>query len=200
MAIMGVARFERFFRVAADLGVDKDDLKRYNEFVHHKLYDLLIIGQGTARANDRGIIMPFDLPITKGLQESMHRFNNLDEDVELQPILEHLATLPALDLLVNEETQARLPAVAGGLSVALATTFKIIDPKLRNPQTTHWERSFENLRSAVVGRVSDTPGQVPCRCSVDSTRPGTGLGFRLCFVPCLVSCSSMATRRVGAPR
>jgi Domain of unknown function (DUF1931) len=143
VAIMGVARFERFFRVTADLRVDKDDLKRYNDFVHHKLYDLLIIGQGTARANDRGIIRPFDLPITKGLQESMHRFKNFDEDVELQPILEHLATLPPLDLLVDEETQARLPAVAGGLSVALAATFKIIDPKLKNPQTTHWERAFE---------------------------------------------------------
>jgi len=29
------------------------------------------------------------------------------------------------------------------LSVALAATFKIMDPKLKNPQTTHWERTFE---------------------------------------------------------
>ena len=43
MAIMGVARFERFFRSAAGLNVDKDDLKRYNDFVHHKLYDLLMM-------------------------------------------------------------------------------------------------------------------------------------------------------------
>ena len=142
MAIMGVARFERFFRSAAGLNVDKDDLKRYNDFVHHKLHDLLMMGQATARANDRGLIMPFDLPITKGLQESIHRFQKLDEDIELQPVLEHLATLPPLDLLVDEDTQARLPAVAGGLSVALAEASKIIDPKLKNPGSVHWEQAF----------------------------------------------------------
>ncbi len=142
MAIMGVARFERFFRSAAGLHVDKDDLKRYNDFVHHKLYDLLIMGQATARANDRGLVMPFDLPITKGLQESIHRFQKLDEDIELQPILEQLATLPPLDLLVDEDTQARLPAAVGGLSVALAEAFKIIDPKLKNPGSAHWEQAF----------------------------------------------------------
>ena len=86
--------------------------------------------------------MAFDLPITKGLQESIHRFQKLDEDIELQPVLEHLATLPPLDLLVYEDTQARLPAVAGGLSVALAEAFKIIHPKLKNPGSAHWEQAF----------------------------------------------------------
>ena len=45
MAIIGVPRFDRFFRSAAGLDVDKDDLKRYNDFVHHKLHDLLMMGQ-----------------------------------------------------------------------------------------------------------------------------------------------------------
>jgi hypothetical protein len=30
----------------------------------------------------------------------------------------------------------------GGLSVALAQTFRIIDPGLKNPQTEQWERAF----------------------------------------------------------
>ncbi|MGZ3297268.1 MAG: DUF1931 family protein, partial [Xanthobacteraceae bacterium] len=41
---MGVARFERFFRAAAGLDVDKEDLKRYADFVNRKIYDLLIRG------------------------------------------------------------------------------------------------------------------------------------------------------------
>ena len=94
MAVMGVAKFERFFRAAARLHVDKNDLKRYNDFVHQKLYDLLIMAQATARANDRGIIMPFDLPVTQGLQQSIHRFEKLDVEIEVEPILQHLATLP----------------------------------------------------------------------------------------------------------
>jgi len=63
MPVMGVAKFERFFRLAAGLDVDKSDLKRYNEFVNHKLYDLILM----ARANARDVIEPYDLPITKGV-------------------------------------------------------------------------------------------------------------------------------------
>jgi hypothetical protein len=39
MAVIGVTKFERFFRVAAGLDVDKADLKRLDEFVNKKLYD-----------------------------------------------------------------------------------------------------------------------------------------------------------------
>ena len=70
--VMSVARFERFFRIAAGLNVDKQDLKRYSDFINQKVYDLLLRGEATARANGRLIIEPFDLPITKGLQESIH--------------------------------------------------------------------------------------------------------------------------------
>jgi Domain of unknown function (DUF1931) len=44
-------------------------------------------------------------------------------------------------LAYSSETETRLPEIAGGISVALARSFKIIDPELKNPQTEHWERS-----------------------------------------------------------
>jgi hypothetical protein len=141
MPVMGVARFERFFRAAAGLDVDKDDLKRYNDFIDHKLYDLLLMGQATAKANHRDILEPFDLPITKGLQESIHTFRALDEEVELAPILEQLAAYPPLDTTPSDEAEARLPEIVGGLSLSLARTFKIMDPDRKNPQTTQWERA-----------------------------------------------------------
>jgi hypothetical protein len=142
MHVVGVPRFERLFRLAAGLDVDKADLKRYSDFINRKIYDLLIRGQAAAKANDRDVIEPFDLPITKGLQESIHEFRELDEELELKPILEHLTSQPPLDLAYGVETETRLPEVAGGLSLALARTFKIIDPDLKNPQSHHWERSF----------------------------------------------------------
>ena len=128
MALMGIAKFERFFRLAAGLDVDKSDLKRYSDFVNQKIYDLLLRGQAAAKANGRVIIEPFDPPITKGLQERIHEFGNIDEQIELKPIIDYLAALLPLEL-------------AGGISVALARTFKIIDPALKNPQSEHWERS-----------------------------------------------------------
>jgi hypothetical protein len=141
--VMSVARFERFFRTAAGLNVDKQDLKRFSEFVNHKVYDLLVCGVGIARANGRNTIAPFDLPITKGLQECIHAFKAIDETIELEPILDHLTARPPLDLPYGGETEAELPAIVGGLGVALARAFKIIDPDLKHPATEHWRRSFQ---------------------------------------------------------
>jgi hypothetical protein len=72
MRLMSANKFERFFRVEAGLNVDRTDLKRHNEFVNQKIYDLLIRAEAAAKANDRDIIRPVDLPITKGLQERIH--------------------------------------------------------------------------------------------------------------------------------
>jgi hypothetical protein len=143
MAVMAIPKFERFFRGAGDVDVDKDDLKRYNDFVNQKLYDLLLVGQAAARFNDRGDLEFWDLPITKGLQESIHRFRKMDEDLELQPILDQLALRPQLDVLYGTDLEERLPEVVGGISLALAQSFRIIDPKLTNPSSEHWERAFQ---------------------------------------------------------
>jgi len=142
MPVMAVHRFERFFRRVGGLDVDKQDLKRYSDFVLDKTYDMLVIAQATAKANGRDVIEKVDLPVTKGLQECVHDFRKLDEDVEVAPILQRMAAVPPLDVTVSEEAMDRLPAVVGGLSVALARTFKVLDPEVKNPQSSHWERSF----------------------------------------------------------
>ena len=143
MPVMSVAKFERFFRAAAGLDIDKADLKRYIDFINEKIHDLLIRGEAGAKANGRGIIQPSDLPITKGLQECIHQFRELDEEIELKPVLEQLAGLPPLDLAVSTDTEQRLPAIVGGLSLALARSFTIVHPGLKNPQTEHWECAIQ---------------------------------------------------------
>jgi hypothetical protein len=90
----GHTKFERFFR-AVGVDVDRDDIKRYLDFVNDALYDLLLIGQATAKANVRDVILPWDLPVTKGLQESV------------RPILESLAARPPLDAALADDTQER---------------------------------------------------------------------------------------------
>jgi Domain of unknown function (DUF1931) len=139
---IGVSNFERFFRAGASLDVDKDDLRRYEDFVNRKVRDLLLIGRAAARANGRDVIEPWDLPITKGLQETIHDFRGMDEAAEVRPMLEQIVAIPPQELAYSEETEDRLPEIAGGLSLALARAFKIIEPRLKNPQTEHWERAF----------------------------------------------------------
>jgi hypothetical protein len=146
MPVMGFTKFERFFRAAGGVSVDRDDIKRYLDFVNDVIYDLLLIGQATAKANVRDVIEPWDLPITKGLQESMHQFEKLEEEIELQPILESLAARPPLDVTLDEQTEARLPLIFGGISVALAKTFKFIDAELKAVHTEEWERTFSLFR------------------------------------------------------
>ena len=73
------------------------------------------------------------------MQESIHKFKELEETIELRPILDRLTARPPLDLDLSEETEAALPTVGGGVSIAL----KIIDPELKNPQARHWERAFQ---------------------------------------------------------
>jgi hypothetical protein len=104
---------------------------------------LLVVGEEAARLNGRKTIEPFHLPITQGLRHCIEEFRALDEEIELGPILDHLAARPPLDLPYGEETEKDLPAIVGGLSVALARSFKIIDPAMKNPSTEHWQRSFQ---------------------------------------------------------
>ena len=143
---MGFTKFERFFRVAGGVVVDKDDVKRYLDFVNDAIYNLLLMGQATAKANVRDIIEPWDLPITKGLQECMHQFRALDEEIELRPILEDLTARPPLAAALSQETQDDLPIIFGGISVALARTFKIVSSELKAVHTEEWDRSFRLFR------------------------------------------------------
>lgn len=117
MAVIAVSAFERMFSEAADLDVDKNDLKRYQDFVHRKLADLLTRAEATAKANGRDVIELSDLPITKGLQESIHEYRRLDQGPGGAADARGARIRPLLDLAVADETDAALPEIAGALSV-----------------------------------------------------------------------------------
>jgi hypothetical protein len=137
-----IHRLEKLFRQTADLDLDKSDLGRLEEFVRRKVEDLVIRGEANAKANDRDVIQPWDLPITKGLQETVHRFRQINAELQLTDYMSGLTGRPPSDLAIGDETQERFPEIAGGLCLALGETFRIIDPKLRNPTTKEWERAY----------------------------------------------------------
>lgn len=140
--IAGIPRIERLLREAAGLDMDKSDLRRHEEFVNRKIHDLLQRGCAIAKANGRDVVLPCDLPVTGGLQHCIHEFGALDENVEVRPILDRLARLPSLELDVSDAVTASLPDLAGGLTIALARSFRIVDPHLKNPRTAEWDRAF----------------------------------------------------------
>jgi hypothetical protein len=142
-AVTAVSKFERFFRVVAGLDIDKEDLRRYNDFINKKITDLLVRAQAVAKANGRDIMMFMDVPITKGLRACMFDFRRYDREVELTSTLDELTPRPQLDFAYSEELDQQLPEIAGGLTVALARSFGIIDPAIKNPSSEHWDRSMQ---------------------------------------------------------
>jgi hypothetical protein len=50
MPVLGFTQFERLFRGAGGVDVDRDDVKRYLDFVNDAIYDLLTTARATARA------------------------------------------------------------------------------------------------------------------------------------------------------
>ena len=58
-------------------------------------------------------------------------------------MLADISTRPQLDLAVAVDVDDLLPEVAGGLSLALGQSLRVIDPNVRNPATAHWERASQ---------------------------------------------------------
>jgi hypothetical protein len=97
----------------------------------------------SARANGRDILQSSDLPLTKGLQERMREFEKLAHEVPVEAVLDQLARHPPLDAAPSDEVEARLPAIVGGLSVALAQCFVILKPQSKNPGSGEWNQAID---------------------------------------------------------
>jgi hypothetical protein len=136
-----MSSWERFFRAAAGLNIDKNDIRRHQDFVDTRLRQLIVRAEAVAKANGRDLIEFWDLPITAGLQTCLHEFEDLDADLDLTDALREIAPVPPTDFDYSEEARNSLATVAGGVSVALARVLRLLDPEVKNPQTTHWERA-----------------------------------------------------------
>ena len=127
MAVIGVTKLEALFRDAASLDIKKGHAKDITDIVEAKLLDMLIAAERNANMNGRDVIMESDLPITKGLQESIIQFKKLENELELKDILEYLTTVPPLKYPLSADLEAKLPEVTGALLYVLAKIIKIVD-------------------------------------------------------------------------
>jgi hypothetical protein len=135
----GTPEVQRFFREAGDVHVDKSDIDRFRAFVDEKIDDIAISARDRARWNDRDVIAPQDLPITKGLQEQMREFDELETAGDMRDWIGQTLRRPPGDVTFGEDA---LTELFGGLCIGLARSFRIVDPEVSNPETGHWDRSF----------------------------------------------------------
>jgi len=96
MAVVGFTKLEALFRKASSLDIKKGHAKDITDIVEKKLVDLLIAAERNANMNGRDVIMESDMPITKGLQETIIAFKKLEEEIEVKDVLDFLTTVPPL--------------------------------------------------------------------------------------------------------
>jgi hypothetical protein len=142
----GIRVFEQFFRSVASIEIDKSDVRRFREFVDEQIDDIAIAGRNSAKWNGRDVVVAQDLPITKGVQERMREFDKLEEAEEIRELLRQVVRQPPGDVAFAEDTERLLPELFGGLSIALARSFRVVDTRVSNPSTEHWNRVFTIFR------------------------------------------------------
>ncbi|SNR79549.1 DUF1931 family protein [Desulfurobacterium atlanticum] len=141
MAVVGFAKLEALFRKAAGLDIDKNKAKVITDIVEKKLYDLLLIGERNAKYNGRDVIWECDVPLTKGFLETIQKFKELEEVLELKDILDFLATQPPLKYPLEAELENKLPEIVGALLFILARIIKEIDENCKQPSVEDIERA-----------------------------------------------------------
>lgn len=138
----GIPVFERFFRSVASIKIDKNDVRRFREFVDEQIDYIAIAGRNSAKSNGRDVIVAQDLPITTGIQERMREFDAFDEAEEIRELLRQMVRQPPADVTFAQDTVELLPELFGGLGIALARSFRVLDATVSNPSTEHWNRVF----------------------------------------------------------
>jgi hypothetical protein len=142
----GIPVFQRFFRSVASIKIDKNDVRRFREFIDEEIDDIAISGRNSATWNRRDVVVAQDLPITKGVQERMREFDKLEEAQEIRELLRQVVRQPPADVTVADETEELLPELFGALSIALARSFRVVDPTVTKPSPEHWNRVFTLFR------------------------------------------------------
>ncbi len=127
MAVVGFTKLEALFRKAASLDIKKGHAKDITDIAEAKLVDFLIAGERNANLNGRDVIWESDLPITKGLQETIIALKKFEEEIALDDVLNFLTTIPPLKYDLSEEAEAKLPEIIGAVLIIMAKIMKEID-------------------------------------------------------------------------
>ena len=141
--VIGFTKLETLMRKAASLDIKKSHAQEITDIAEAKLLDMLIAAERNASQNGRDVIMPGDLPVTKGLQETMIAFKKLEETIEVRDVLEYLATVPPLRYPLSTDTEAMLPELYGALLVVFGRIAKLIDDNDRALDSKTIEKTKE---------------------------------------------------------
>ncbi len=147
--IVGFTKLQRLYRRFVGIDLDKAKAIEIIEIAEKKLADLFEVAFERAREEGRDVVKWRDLPITKGLRETMERYEREREELgeealELGPIASHLSSVIDYDK-VDEEVKEKLPTLAATLLLLEGYVMKLIDPHNKKPSKEDIERAKQIL-------------------------------------------------------
>ncbi|GAX88350.1 conserved hypothetical protein [Lebetimonas natsushimae] len=122
--VVGFKKLEAIFRKAAGVDLDKSKADEILDIVEKKFHDMLLVAVEKAGYNGRDVIMEPDMPVTKGFEESLRQFRELEEVVDLQDVLAYLEKIPPLKYPISADLEAKLPEYIGALMLIIARVLK----------------------------------------------------------------------------
>jgi hypothetical protein len=122
--VVGFKKLETVFRKAAGVDLDKSKANEILDIVEKKFHDMLLVAVEKAGYNGRDIIMEADMPVTRGFEESLRQFRELEEAIDLQDVLAYLEKIPPLKYPISADLEAKLPEYIGALMLIIARVLK----------------------------------------------------------------------------
>jgi len=138
--VVGFKKLEAVFRKAAGIDLDKSKADEIIDIVEKKFHDMLLVAVEKAGYNGRDVIMEPDMPVTRGFEESLRQFKELEEEVALEDVLAYLEKIPPLKYPISADLEAKLPEYIGALMLIIARVLKEIGAE-RKPSTEDIERT-----------------------------------------------------------
>lgn len=138
--VVGFKKLEAVFRKAAGIDLDKSKADEIIDIVEKKFHDMLLVAVEKAGYNGRDVIMEPDMPVTRGFEESLRQFKELEEEVALEDVLAYLEKIPPLKYPISADIEAKLPEYIGALMLIIARVLKEIGAE-RKPSTEDIERT-----------------------------------------------------------
>ncbi len=138
--VVGFKKLEAVFRKAAGIDLDKSKADEIIDIIEKKFHDMLLVAVEKAGYNGRDVIMEPDMPVTKGFEESLRQFRELEEEVDIQDVLQFLEQVPPLKYPISAELEEKLPEYIGALMLIIARVLKEIGAG-RKPSKDDIERT-----------------------------------------------------------
>ncbi len=147
--VVGLSRLEALYKTFVGLDLDKTKAQMILDTASRKLADLFIVAQQCAYARGSDTVELIDLPITKGLENTINEYKRErerlnDPKLDLGPILDYLAeSIPGI--VIGESVREELQDITAAVLLLTGRVIKTIDPKARKPSKEDIERARQIL-------------------------------------------------------